>query len=94
MEAARLRAQLSDGICLWFALTFFSHWVIQNYNMHTTLVLKIPQGITATLCSHATPKMSYEDGSETAKNDTQEKWPEGEKGIYSLLKTHRDIGAT
>lgn len=25
MEATRLHVQLSDGICLWFSLTFFSH---------------------------------------------------------------------
>lgn len=72
MGAARLHEQLSEGIGLWFALTFLSHWVIQNYNMHTTLVLNIPEGITATLCSHATPKKSYEEGSETPKHDMQE----------------------
>lgn len=53
--------QLSDG-CLWFSLTFFSHWVIQNYNMHASLVLQIPKGIISLLCSHATPKRSYEEG--------------------------------
>jgi hypothetical protein len=75
MEAAPLHTQLSEGICLWFELTFFSHWVIQNYNMHPTLVLKIPKGITATLCSHATPRKSYEEGSKTPRNNMQERWP-------------------
>lgn len=67
LEATLLHTHLSDGICLWFLLTFFSHWVIQNYSMHTTLVLKIPKGITATLCSHATPRKSYEEGSDSKK---------------------------
>lgn len=35
--------------------------------MLTTLVLTIPEGIIATLCSYATPKKSYEEGSETPK---------------------------
>ena len=67
MEAPRLHVQLSDGICLWFSLTFFSHWVIQNYNIHAALVLQIPKGIISPLCSHATPKESYEEGFEILK---------------------------
>lgn len=66
-EDPRLHVQLSDGICLWFSLTFFSHWVIQNYNIHATLVFQIPKGIISPLCSHATPKESYEEGLEILK---------------------------
>lgn len=40
MEATRLHVQLSDGICLWFSLTFFSHWVIQNYNIQSSKFLR------------------------------------------------------
>lgn len=84
-----LQEQLSDGICLWFALTFFSHWVIQNYNMRTTLVLNIPEGIAATLCSHATPKKSYGEGSETPKNNDMQENGLRVKGV----KTQRESWA-
>lgn len=67
MEDPRLHVQLSDGICLWFSLTFFSHWVIQNYNIHAASVLQIPKGVISPLCSHATPKESYEEGFEILK---------------------------
>lgn len=45
--------------------------------MLTTLVLTIPEGIIATLCSYATPKKSYEEGSETPKKKKlyAGKWP-------------------
>lgn len=77
MEATRLHVQLPDGICLWFSLTFFSHWVIQNYNMHAALVLQIPEGIISPLCSRATPKVSY---------FVQNKCPWYGRGIFYLIQ--------
>lgn len=83
MEATRLHVQLSDGICLWFSLTFFSHWVIQNYNIHAALVLQIPKGIIFPLYSHATPKGSYEEGLKFWKFYAKE-MPLVQKGYLSL----------
>lgn len=35
--------------------------------MQATLVFRIPEGIISPLCSHATPKESYEEGFEILK---------------------------
>lgn len=86
MEATRVHVQLSDGICLRFSLTFFSHWVIQNYNMNAALVLQILRGITSPLCSHAILQRRVTRKAFKFKNFTQNKCPWYWSGSFHLLK--------
>lgn len=69
------------AVAWWYLLVvfsyIFSHWVIQNYNMHAALVLQIPEGIISPLCSRATPKVSY---------FVQNKCPWYGRGIFYLIQ--------